>query len=101
MFFDLGVYGVPRLVKQKRLDEYDPVVHMRQMEKFIHDVGGMPFLYADTCMTRKEFHKVNGIRRAAVSEGSHVSPAPYITYTFILSDDGLHINYIQIYAHSI
>jgi len=58
MFFDLGVYGVPRLVREKRFEEYDPVREMRSMEEFIAEAGGMPFLYADTCMTRAEFAKV-------------------------------------------
>ena len=31
---------------------------MRAMEKFTQEVGGYPFLYADTFMTRPEFEKM-------------------------------------------
>lgn len=53
MFNDLGVYGVPGKVKDKK--PYNPVDAMRKMEKFTRDVGGFSFLYADIFMTREEF----------------------------------------------
>ncbi|CAG0905348.1 unnamed protein product [Darwinula stevensoni] len=53
MFNDLGVYGVPGPVKKKQ--PFDAVKAMRAMEKFIRDVGGYSFLYADNFMTREEF----------------------------------------------
>lgn len=56
MFNDLGVYGVPRAVKERK--RYDAVAAMRKMEKFTADVGGYPFLYADTFMTREEFERM-------------------------------------------
>jgi len=56
MFNDLGVYGVPRPVLEKK--RFDAVKAMREMERFCCDVGGYPFLYADTFMTRKEFEKM-------------------------------------------
>ena len=31
---------------------------MRAMEKFTQEVGGYPFLYADTFMTRSEFEQM-------------------------------------------
>ncbi|XP_064114469.1 delta(24)-sterol reductase-like isoform X2 [Macrobrachium nipponense] len=56
MFNDLGVYGVPHLVKERK--PYDAVAAMRKMEKFTESCGGYPFLYADTFMTREEFEKM-------------------------------------------
>lgn len=53
MFFDLGVYGVPKAIKEKR--PFRTVHAMRAMEEFTREVGGYPFLYADTFMTRQEF----------------------------------------------
>ncbi|KAL7645256.1 UNVERIFIED_CONTAM: hypothetical protein RMT77_003642 [Armadillidium vulgare] len=56
MFNDIGIYGVPQKVKDKQ--RFDAVKAMREMEKFTRDVGGYPFLYADTFMTRKEFEEM-------------------------------------------
>ncbi|XP_069361481.1 delta(24)-sterol reductase-like [Maniola hyperantus] len=56
MYNDLGVYGVPGKVKEKK--PYNPVDAMRKMEKFTRDVGGYSFLYADIFMTRKEFEEM-------------------------------------------
>ncbi|XP_078581794.1 delta(24)-sterol reductase-like isoform X2 [Branchiostoma floridae x Branchiostoma japonicum] len=56
MFYDLGVYGVPGPVKRR--ERYDPVHAMRSMEKFIREVGGYSFLYADIFMTREEFEEM-------------------------------------------
>jgi len=56
MFNDLGVYGVPKKVRNKQ--RYDAVGAMRAMEKFTQEVGGYPFLYADIFMTREEFEKM-------------------------------------------
>lgn len=56
MFFDLGVYGVPKAIKEKR--PFRTVHAMREMEDFTREVGGYPFLYADTFMTRDEFEKM-------------------------------------------
>ena len=53
MFFDLGVYGVPRAIKEKK--PFRTVMAMREMEAFTRRVGGFPFLYADTFMDREEF----------------------------------------------
>jgi delta24-sterol reductase len=53
MFFDLGVYGVPKPIKEKK--PFRTVHAMRAMEEFTREVGGYPFLYADTFMTREEF----------------------------------------------
>nr|XP_053628727.1 delta(24)-sterol reductase-like isoform X2 [Cherax quadricarinatus]XP_053628728.1 delta(24)-sterol reductase-like isoform X2 [Cherax quadricarinatus]XP_053628729.1 delta(24)-sterol reductase-like isoform X2 [Cherax quadricarinatus] len=56
MFNDLGVYGVPKLVREKK--RFDAVHVMRELERFTADMGGYPFLYADTFMTRKEFEEM-------------------------------------------
>lgn len=53
MYNDLGVYGVPGKVKDKK--PYNPVTAMRRMEEFTREVGGFSFLYADIFMTREEF----------------------------------------------
>jgi delta24-sterol reductase len=56
MYFDLGVYGVPRPIREKRPF---PTVHaLRRMEEFTREVGGYPFLYADTFMTKDEFRQM-------------------------------------------
>lgn len=56
MYNDLGIYGVPGQVKDKK--PYNPVKAMRAMEKFTRDVGGFSFLYADIFMTRSEFEEM-------------------------------------------
>ncbi|CAG4989368.1 unnamed protein product [Colias eurytheme] len=56
MYNDLGVYGVPGKVKDKK--PYNPVRAMRAMEQFTRDVGGFSFLYADIFMTKEEFGKM-------------------------------------------
>ena len=53
MYFDLGVYGVPGPIKAGK--PFRTVHAMREMESFTQKVGGFPFLYADTFMTREEF----------------------------------------------
>jgi len=56
MYFDLGVYGVPLPIKQGK--KFKTVHAMRAMEEFTQEVGGYPFLYADTFMTREEFGRM-------------------------------------------
>lgn len=56
MYNDLGIYGVPGFVKDKK--PYNPVKAMRDMEKFTRDIGGFSFLYADIFMLRKEFEQM-------------------------------------------
>jgi hypothetical protein len=50
MFNDLGVYGVPRAVRERK--RFDAVSAMRKMEEYTRSVGGYHFLYADTFLTR-------------------------------------------------
>jgi hypothetical protein len=56
MFFDLGVYGIPRKIKNG--EAYDAIKQARKFESFTQSVGGAPFLYADTFFTRAEFEKL-------------------------------------------
>ena len=50
MFNDLGVYGVPRAVRDRK--RFDAVTAMRRMEEYTRRVGGYHFLYADTFLSR-------------------------------------------------
>src|SRR5207249_12295492 len=74
MYFDLGVYGVPQPIKQG--EPFATVHAMRQMEEFTREVGGYPFLYADTFMTREEFAAMfdltlyRAVRRKYHAEGA-------------------------------
>lgn len=74
MYFDLGVYGVPQPLRDKR--PFRTVHAMRRMEEFTRQVGGYPFLYADTFMTREEFRRMfdltlyEKVRRAYGAEGA-------------------------------
>lgn len=56
MYNDLGIYGVPGYVRDKK--PYNPVKAMRELEKFTRDVSGFSFLYADIFMTREEFEEM-------------------------------------------
>lgn len=56
MYMDLGVYGVPAAVR--RGEPYNATLAMRAMEHFTREVGGYPFLYADTFMTEDEFREM-------------------------------------------
>jgi delta24-sterol reductase len=60
MYFDLGVYGVPAPIRAGR--RFRTVHAMRRMEEFVREVGGYPFLYADTFMSREEFEKTFDLR---------------------------------------
>merc|ERR1711865_1088390 len=55
MYYDLGVYGIPPAVAT---GTYKAVHAMRTMEHYVREVGGAPFLYADTFMTRPEFEEM-------------------------------------------
>lgn len=56
MYMDLGVYGVPKLIKEKKF--FNTPSHMRKMEEYTCKVGGAPFLYADTFFTEAEFEEM-------------------------------------------
>ena len=55
MFFDLGVYGIPKDVVEGR--RFDGVPKARIMEAFTTKCGGAPFLYAQTFFTKQEFER--------------------------------------------
>lgn len=56
MFFDLGAYGVPERVREKK--PWDAHQAVREMEEYTREVGGYQCLYADTFMTREEFREM-------------------------------------------
>jgi len=56
MFNDLGVYGVPRAVRERK--RWDAVKAMRSMEEYTRSVGGYHFMYADTFLDRQEFSEM-------------------------------------------
>jgi len=58
MYYDLGVYGIPKPVREGRPDEYKAVRSMRTMEHYVREVSGAPFLYADTFLTAEEFEEM-------------------------------------------
>lgn len=74
MYNDLGIYGVPGYVKNKK--PYNPVKAMRNMEKFTREVGGFSFLYADIFMTREELEEMfdlelyEHVRKQYAAEGA-------------------------------
>ena len=53
MYVDLGAYGIPRAVLEKR--PFDIVDVSRQVEAWVESVHGFQMLYADSYMTRDEF----------------------------------------------
>jgi len=73
MYYDLGVYGTPPAVAT---GTYKAVHAMREMEDYVRRVGGAPFLYADTFMTRKEFGEMfdlemyEKVRKKYAAEGN-------------------------------
>ncbi|KAI9592269.1 24-dehydrocholesterol reductase [Syncephalis fuscata] len=56
MYCDVGVYGVPPMVKNKQ--PWDAIAEVRRMEKFARDIVGYQLLYADCFMTRTEFEEM-------------------------------------------
>ena len=57
MYYDLGVYGIPKQIVQggEAKRNFKPVTAMRKMESYTRKKRGAPFLYANTFMDRKEF----------------------------------------------
>jgi len=58
MYIDIGVYGLPRCVHEKRVDEFDMKKSMRTVLKKLVDIDGFQMLYADVFNTREEFEKM-------------------------------------------
>lgn len=53
MYVDLGIYGIPAAVKQKK--DWDAVASIRALEALCRELGGFTLLWADIFMTRSEF----------------------------------------------
>lgn len=53
LFVDLGAYGVPRAVKEKK--EFDVVEVSREVEQFVYSVHGFQMLYATSYQDGEEF----------------------------------------------
>lgn len=53
LFVDIGVYGIPKAVLEKK--SWDMIAISREFERFTASNKGYHFLYADIFMTRSEF----------------------------------------------
>jgi len=58
MYVDVGVYGLPRCVHEKREDEFDMKKSMRRVLKELVAMDGFQMLYADLFSTREEFEEM-------------------------------------------
>lgn len=56
MYFNLGAYGVPQLVREKQ--EWDAIRNLRAMEHYARDKGGYQLVYTDLFHTRDEFRSM-------------------------------------------
>lgn len=58
MYIDIGVYGLPRCVHEKREDEFDMKKSMREVFDELTKINGFQMLYADVFNTREEFEQM-------------------------------------------
>lgn len=58
MYVDVGVYGLPRCVHEKREDDFDMKKSMRRVLKELVAMDGFQMLYADVFSTREEFEEM-------------------------------------------
>lgn len=58
MYIDIGVYGLPQCVHEKREDEFDMKRSMREVAEELVKMNGFQMLYADVFNTREEFEKM-------------------------------------------
>lgn len=59
MYVDLGVYGLPRCVKERPVGHsFDMRKGMRAVEARLREIGGVEMLYADNYQTREEFEQM-------------------------------------------
>ncbi|CAJ1970026.1 unnamed protein product [Cylindrotheca closterium] len=58
MYVDVGIYGLPRCVHEKREDEFDMKKAMRNVLQACVDMDGFQMLYADVFSTRTEFEQM-------------------------------------------
>jgi len=56
MYVDIGAYGFPRAVRDKKPFEMTPT--MRALEKYVLERDGFQMLYADTFQTKEEFERM-------------------------------------------
>lgn len=56
MWVDVGVYGLPVAVKEKRI--FDMISAMRCIEAKLREMGSVQMLYADIFQTRAEFEEM-------------------------------------------
>lgn len=56
MYVDLGAYGIPRTVKEKK--PFDIVDVSRKVERAVHSMDGFQMLYATSFMTFEEFKEM-------------------------------------------
>jgi delta24-sterol reductase len=65
MYVDIGVYGLPRCVHEKREEDFDMKKSMRNVLEYLVTIDGFQMLYADVFSTREEFEEMfdhNGYR---------------------------------------
>ncbi len=58
MYIDIGVYGLPKCVHEKREEEFDMKRSMREVAEELVKMNGFQMLYADVFNTREEFEKM-------------------------------------------
>jgi len=58
MYVDIGVYGLPKCVHEKREEDFSMTESMRKVMGEIQAVGGFQMLYADVYSKREEFEKM-------------------------------------------
>ena len=58
MYIDVGVYGLPRCVHEKREEEFDMKKSMRKVLKELIGMDGFQMLYADVFSSREEFEEM-------------------------------------------
>jgi delta24-sterol reductase len=57
MYVDLGAYGTPQAVKDKR-EDYDTIAHSKKVEQYVLNVHGFQMLYATSYLNRDEFREM-------------------------------------------
>lgn len=60
MYLDIGVYGLPKAVRERREDEFDMRRSMRAVFEEVKKEGGFQMLYGDVFNTREEFEEMFG-----------------------------------------
>ncbi len=58
MYIDIGVYGLPQCVHEKREDDFDMKKSMRKVIAELIKMDGFQMLYADVFNTREEFEEM-------------------------------------------